>query len=216
MRRRWVVEKARAADTERLVADLGVSPLLARLLANRGIVEPQAAEAFLAARLADHLRSPMLFRDMRVACERLSRAVGAAECIGIHGDYDVDGISGSALLFRFFRALGREPVLHVPHRLREGYGLKEFGVRALAEQGAKVMITVDCGAVNHAEIELAGRLGMDVIVCDHHQVSDTPLPAHAVLNPIEKDAGFPFQGLCGAGLAFYLAAGLRIDRKSVV
>ena len=210
MRRRWVVEGARTADTERLVANLGVSPLLARLLANRGMVEVQEAAAFLDARLAENLRSPMLFRDMRAACERLSRAVRDAECIGVHGDYDVDGISGSALLFRFFRALGREPLLHVPHRLREGYGLKEFGVRALAERGAKVMITVDCGAVNHAEIELAGRLGMDVIVCDHHQVSDTPLPAHAVLNPIEKDAGFPFQGLCGAGLAFYLAAGLRM------
>jgi len=155
----------------------------------------------------------MLFRDMGAACERLAAAVREGECIGVHGDYDVDGISGSALLYRFFRELGRAPVLHIPHRLKEGYGLKEHGVRSLAGQGARVMITVDCGGVNHAEIELAKQLGMDVIICDHHQVSDTPLPAHAVLNPIEKGAGFPFAGLCGAGLAFYLAAGLRMTLR---
>jgi len=187
-----------------------VSPLLAMLLTNRGITEPVAADRYLRARLSDDLRSPMLFRQMPVACERLARALTGGERIGVHGDYDVDGISGSALLLRAFRALGHEPLLHIPHRLKEGYGLKDTGVRALAEQGARVMITVDCGAVNHAEIELAKRLGMDVIVCDHHQVSGTPLGATAVLNPIEADSGFPFRGLCGAGLAFYLAAGLKM------
>lgn len=196
-----------------MCAELGVSPLLAALLTNRGLIDPAAADGFLRARLSEHLRSPMLFRDMGKACERLSRALKNGERIGVHGDYDVDGVSGSAVLVRFFRALGSEPVLHIPHRLREGYGLKDIGVRALAEQGAKVMITVDCGGVNHAEIELARTLGMDVIVCDHHQVSDTPLPALAVLNPIEDGCGFPFSGLCGAGLAFYLAAGLRMHLR---
>ncbi len=190
--------------------ELGLSPLLATLLTNRGIVEPAVADRFLRARLSDHLRSPMLFRDMRAACDRLLRALRLGERIGVHGDYDVDGVSGSALLLRFFRALGSEPLLHIPHRLKEGYGLKDIGVRALAEQGAAVMITVDCGGVNHAEIALANQLGMDVIVCDHHQVSGTPLGAAAVLNPIEEGSGFPFSGLCGAGLAFYLATGLRM------
>ena len=213
MRRRWCLVETQDAAAARLQSELGLSPLLAGLLACRGKTEPSDAEAFLRARLSEHLRSPMLFRDMRLACERLQRGLSEGERIGVHGDYDVDGVSGSALLVRFFRALGNEPVLHIPHRMKEGYGLKEIGVRALAEQGAKVMITVDCGGVSHEEIKLAGKLGMDVIVCDHHQVSDTPLPAHAVLNPIEKDAGFPFQGLCGAGLAFYLAAGLRMHLR---
>ncbi len=210
MQRRWCLARTDDAAAARLQSELGLSPMLAHLLASRGTVEPAAAEVFLRARLAEDLRSPMLFRDMRRAAERLHRALRDGERIGVHGDYDVDGISGSALLVRFFRALGHEPALHIPHRMREGYGLKEIGVRALAEQGARVMITVDCGGVSHNEIRLAGSLGMDVIVCDHHQVSDTPLPAHAVLNPIEKASGFPFDGLCGAGLAFYLAAGLRM------
>src|SRR5262249_52790512 len=128
----------------------------------------------------------------------------------IYGDYDVDGISGSAILIRFFRALGHEPVLYIPHRLRDGYGVTEAGVRHLAEAGATLMITVDCGGVSHREIAPARTLGMERIVCDHHQVSGTPLPAHAVLNPIEPDAGFPFTGLCGAGVAFYLALGTRL------
>lgn len=210
MRRRWRLAEPRETDAAALQRELGISPLLAGLLANRGLVDPKSADRFLRARLGEHLRSPMLFRDMPAACDRLVRALRSGERIGVHGDYDVDGISGSALLIRYFTALGSPPVLHVPHRLKEGYGLQETGVRALVEQGARVIITVDCGGVNHAEIALAGSLGADVIVCDHHQVSGTPLPAAAVLNPIEEGSGFPFRGLCGAGLAFYLAAGLRM------
>ncbi len=210
MRRRWILANPQKTDAERLSGELGLSPLLASLLASRGLADPASADGFLRARLDEHLRSPMLFRDMGAACERLAQALQRGERIGIHGDYDVDGISGSALLVRFFRALGSEPALYIPHRLNDGYGLKETGVRALAEQGARVMVTVDCGGVNHEEIRVAARLGMDVIVCDHHQVSDTPLPARAVLNPIEESCGFPFRGLCGTGIAFYLAAGLRM------
>jgi single-stranded-DNA-specific exonuclease len=208
--RRWRVAPPRLEEESRLAAELGASPFLARLLINRGITEAERASAFLAARLAEHLRSPMLFRDMGRAAERLVTALGRGEGIGIYGDYDVDGISGSALLVCFFRALGADPALHVPHRLREGYGLNEIGVRRLAAAGARVMVTVDCGGVSHREIALAHSLGMDVVVCDHHQVSATPLGAHAVLNPIEADAGFPFSGLCGAGVAFYLALGVRM------
>jgi single-stranded-DNA-specific exonuclease len=195
---------------ERLAGEIGASPLLARLLANRKIVDAQRAGTFLDARLADHLRSPLLFRHMGRAAERVARAVAGGERIGIYGDYDVDGVSGSAVLMRFLRALGVEPLLYIPHRLREGYGVNAAGVQQLAAAGARVMITVDCGAASHGEIELANQLGLDVIVCDHHQVSGTPLPAYAVINPIEPDAGFPFAGLCAAGVAFYLAMGVRM------
>ena len=184
--------------------------MLARLLAARGVTTPAAAGGFLNPRLAEHLRSPMLFRHMPAAADRVLRGISAGERIGIYGDYDVDGISGSAILVRFLRALGHEPALYIPHRLRDGYGVSEAGVRTLAAAGTRVMITVDCGGVSHAEIALAARLGLDTIVCDHHQVSGTPLPAHAVLNPMEADAGFPFRGLCGAGVAFYLALGVRV------
>jgi single-stranded-DNA-specific exonuclease len=195
-----------------LAATIGVSPLLGQLLVNRGITDPAQASDFLGARLDQHLRSPMLFRDMPRASERLVDALGRGERIGIYGDYDVDGVSGSALLLRFLRAVGAtpDPVVHIPHRLREGYGLGATGIERLAAAGAKVMITVDCGAVSHREIALANARGMDVIVCDHHQVAETRPPALAVINPIERDAGFPFSGLCGAGVAFYLALGTRM------
>jgi single-stranded-DNA-specific exonuclease len=208
--RRWRLSSPSPEAVQTLCGSLGASPLLATLLTNRKVHDAPEADAFLNARLADHLRSPMLFRDMPKAADRVARAVASGERIGIYGDYDVDGVSGSALLVRFLRAIGAEPLLHIPHRLREGYGLNAAGVQRLASEGARVMITVDCGAVSHREIGIARDLGVDVIVCDHHQVSGTPLPAYAVINPIEADAGFPFAGLCGTGVAFYLAMGVRM------
>jgi len=213
--RRWQILPPQCAAESRLRGELGVSALLARLLANRRMIDPSAAGAYLSARLSEHLRSPMLFRDMVRATDRIVAALGGGEAIGIYGDYDVDGISGSAVLIRFFRALGVEPVLHIPNRLRDGYGLNERGVRALSAAGVRVMITVDCGGASHREIALAQDLGMDVIVCDHHQVTDTPLLACAVLNPIEPDGGFPFSGLCGTGVAFYLALGVRMRLREM-
>jgi len=210
MVRRWSLLASRPDAETLLRRELAVSPLLARLLASRDLTTPAAASAFLSARLSDHLRSPMLFKDMAAAADRVLTALDRGERIGIYGDYDVDGISGSAILVRFLRALGHEPALYIPHRLRDGYGVSEAGVRHLADAGARVMVTVDCGGVSHREIALARDLGIDTIVCDHHQVSGTPLPAYAVLNPIEPDAGFPFSGLCGAGVAFYLALGVRV------
>lgn len=210
MARRWKLIPRQTEAEQQLCRELGTSPLLAHLLGARGITTPAAANGFLNARLSEHLRSPMLFRHMPAAARRVLRALQQHERIGIYGDYDVDGISGSAILVKFLRALGHDPALFIPHRLRDGYGVSATGVRALAAAGTRLMITVDCGGVSHDEIKLAGSLGMDTIVCDHHQVSGTPLPAEAVLNPIEADAGFPFSGLCGAGVAFYLAMGIRV------
>jgi len=210
MTRRWNLRTCQPETEIILARELGISPLLARLMIARGITTVEAAGPFLDARLSEHLRSPMLFTHMPAATTRVLAALQRGERIGIYGDYDADGISGSAILVRFFRDLGHEPILYIPHRMRDGYGVSEAGVRSLAELGANVMITVDCGGVSHREIAVAKGLGVDTIVCDHHQVSGTPLPAHAVLNPIEPDAGFPFSGLCGAGVAFYLAMGVRM------
>lgn len=214
MGRRWKLRPC-PADTEGRLADLGISPLLVRMLASRGIEDADAATAFFDSRLSTNLRSPMLFRQMPAAAERVRVALERGEKIGIYGDYDVDGISGAAILVCFLRALGHEPILHIPNRFRDGYGVTEAGVRKLADAGAQLMITVDCGGSSHREIALAKTLGVETIVCDHHQVSGTPLPAHAVINPIEPDAGFPFQGLCGAGVAFYLAMGVRMRLREV-
>jgi single-stranded-DNA-specific exonuclease len=209
--RRWTLTPQHEGGAA-LAATLGVSPLIGQLLVNRGIEDAALATTFLGSRLDQHLRSPMLFREMPRASERLVDALGRGERIGIYGDYDVDGVSGSALLVRFLRSVGArpDPVVHIPHRLKEGYGLGATGIERLAAAGAKVMITVDCGANSHREIALANERGMDVIVCDHHQVAQTRPPALAVINPIEPDAGFPFSGLCGTGVAFYLALGTRM------
>lgn len=211
--RRWRLRPCPDGVAAVLSREGGLSPILGHLLAARGVTTPAAAASFLGARLSTDLRSPMLFRQMPAAAARLVNAIAAGERIGIYGDYDVDGVSGTALLVRFLRGLGNDPAVYIPQRLRDGYGVKEAGVRHLASAGVSLMITVDCGGVSHREIALARTLGVDTVVCDHHQVSGTPLPALAVLNPIEADAGFPFAGLCGAGVAFYLALGVRMHLR---
>ncbi len=210
MAARWILAPRRPEAEATLCRELAVSPRLARLLANRNQVAPATAADFLESKLSRQLRSPLLFSGMAAASTRVVEAIKRGERIGIFGDYDVDGISGSASLIAFFRALGQDPALYIPHRVRDGYGLSDRGMRALAEQGCRVIITVDCGGCSHREIGAAQESGIDVIVCDHHQVSGRPLPARAVLNPIEPDAGFPFQGLCGAGVSFYLLLGTRM------
>jgi single-stranded-DNA-specific exonuclease len=208
--RRWSLAAGDAAAEERLVRELGVRRLLARLLVNRGLREPDVANAFLGASLATHLRSPMLFGEMRPAAGRLFDAIRKREPIAIYGDYDVDGITSSAALLSFLREAGCDPLLHIPHRMKDGYGLKADALRDLASRGARLVITADCGAAAHAEIAEASRAGLELIVCDHHQNPAVRPPARAVLNPVVSDAGFPFAGLCAAGVVFYLLLGTRM------
>ena len=186
---------------------------LGRLLANRGVREPEAALAFLEPSLSKSVRSPLLMKDMGRAAMRLGDAVRGGEPIVVFGDYDVDGISGSAQLFTFFREIGVESRVYVPNRLREGYGLNEAAVRQFAADGARVVISVDCGSANIRELTLASALGLDVIVCDHHHLSTGRPPAFAVLNPLQPDCPFPFKGLSGAGVVFYLLMGLRAELR---
>ncbi len=213
--RRWVTRAAEPARLEALIAaaqsrSLSLSPLLATLLVNRGIDTPEKAALFLSPSLRAGLRSPLLFPDMERATDRLLRARQNREQVCVYGDYDVDGVTGSAQLLLFLRELGMDPDLYIPHRTREGYGLNAQAVKVLADRGTKVMVTADCGATAHAEISLAQSLGIDVIVCDHHHVPEQRPPAYAVLNPLEKECAFSFTGLSGAGVVFYLLMGLRM------
>lgn len=209
-RRRWLVREPEPELELRLERALGISPLVARLLAARGVRSEEAASGFLECSLAHHLRSPMLFREMPVAARRVLDAVRRKEKIGVYGDYDADGITGATQLLLFLRELGVEADLHIPHRLRDGYGLRESALRGFAERRTKLVITADCGAGAHAEIAAANELGIDVVVCDHHQAPDVRPPAFAVLNPVVRDAGFPFTGLSAAGVVFYLLLGVRM------
>lgn len=213
--RRWVMRSPDPARVATLCApaqsdSAPVSPFLARLLVNRGIDTPEKAAVFLSPSLRTGLRSPLLFPDMDRATERILRARARGEQVYVYGDYDVDGVTGSSQLLLFLREIGMQPGLYIPHRTREGYGLNVQAMKQIAECGAKVLVTADCGATAHAEVSLAQSLGIDVIICDHHHVPEQRPPAYAVLNPMEKECAFSFTGLSGAGVVFYLLMGLRM------
>jgi single-stranded-DNA-specific exonuclease len=139
---------------------------------------------------------------MEAAVARLHRAVAGGEQICFYGDYDVDGVAATSLYLSYFSGIGATARSYIPHRLHEGYGLNEAAVRTLAGHGVSLMVTSDCGSTSLREIELAGRLGMDVIVTDHHQIGTTLPSAAAVINPQRSDSLYPFRGLCSAGLAY--------------
>jgi single-stranded-DNA-specific exonuclease len=204
------------ATLKEALCDLGVAqaPLVARLLANRGISDGETAASFLRPTLAHGLRPPSMLKDLPRAASRLADALAAGEPIAVYGDYDVDGITGAAQMVACLRELGAEPLLHVSHRAREGYGLNAEALRRLRAAGARVLVTADCGTGNVAELLLAADLGIDVIVCDHHLAPTSRPPALALLNPLQSGCEFPFKGLSGAGVVFYLLMGLRAELRA--
>lgn len=185
-------------DLER---SLKLPAALCRLLAVRGHDIPEAAKSFLRP-LVTGLHDPAGLRDAEAAADRLARAVEDRETVVVHGDYDVDGVSGAALLALWIRALGGSAEAIVPDRLRHGYDLSRAGVERAAVLGASVLVTVDCGIVALEPVRLANEAGMDVIVTDHH-VPGPRLPAAlAVVNPNRPGCSYPNRDLCGAGVAF--------------
>jgi single-stranded-DNA-specific exonuclease len=206
--KRWEIASGNPRVEEKLAAALQIRPLAARLLVNRGITSIEAARDFLTPSL-QHLHDPFLMRGMAEAVNRLTQSLQSQETIGIYGDYDVDGITATAVLRWFFRDIGVPVPYYLPHRMREGYGLNAEAVRKLADEGIRVLITVDCGITGHEEVQLARRLGMDVIVTDHHQVPPTLPEAVAVLNPHQAECGYPAKELAGVGIAFKLVMALR-------
>jgi single-stranded-DNA-specific exonuclease len=182
-------------------------PTTARVLAGRGIDSPAAARAFLEPSL-DELHSPFSFVAMEAAVERLLAAIRKGERIVVHGDYDVDGITGTVVLLVALRAVGAEIDYLVPHRLEDGYGLKPRGIERAHAMGAKVVIAVDCGVNAHDAARRAGELGIDLIVADHHEPGAEIPAALAMLNPRLPDAGYPEADLAAVGVAFKLARGV--------
>ncbi|WKZ33259.1 MAG: single-stranded-DNA-specific exonuclease RecJ [Thermodesulfobacteriota bacterium] len=206
--RRWKISPANRELQERLGRKLNILPLTAQLLVNRGLVDADKAFSFLKPDLAS-LHDPMLMKGMDRAVERIARALREREKITVYGDYDVDGATSTALLSLFLREIGADAATYIPERLAEGYGLNPEAVKKLAASGCRLVITVDCGSSNRAEVELANSLGIDVIVTDHHEMPKDAPPALAVLNPGQEGCRFPFKGLAGVGVAFNLALALR-------
>ena len=206
MNARW---RLRPDDPERMLAlsrAAGISPLLAQLLINRGIDEPRRAVAFLEARLGS-LHDPELLPGAVEAAERIDRAMRSGRRIVIYGDYDVDGVCGTSILWSCLKlAGGRHVTYYIPHRIEEGYGVNAEALRRLAaESPAAMVVTVDCGISAIREAELARELGLELIVTDHHTIGPVLPPADVVVHPRRPGGAYPSGDLCGAGVAFKLA-----------
>ena len=205
-RSRWVLPPEDAtltADAARLAAALDLHPTLARLLCRRGHRDTAATQRLLEPQL-DHLRDPLDMADMERAATRLLGALREGEHIVVSGDYDTDGITGTALLVSELRRLGGRVDFFIPDRERDGYGVTPRLVQRAGEVGVRVLVSVDCGSSDHDAIELARRLGIDVIVVDHHEIPSLPAAAFAVLNPKRADCAYPFKGLSAVGVAYKL------------
>ncbi|MCU0640535.1 MAG: single-stranded-DNA-specific exonuclease RecJ [Candidatus Margulisbacteria bacterium] len=186
-----------------LPADPG-SPLLERILSSRGIITPAEREAFLNPKLGQ-LRDPLEIPQIEAAARRVLLAKEKGEKVAVFGDYDVDGVTATAILLSTLRYLGFSPTYYIPKRYGEGYSLSTNSVKKLASEGVKLIITVDCGIASADEIVLAGELGMTVVVTDHHNLPEQLPPAAAIVNPKMIKGPHPSKYLSGAGVAFKLA-----------
>ncbi len=214
-RRLWEVRSVDNDAARLLAADLGICNTTARVLVGRGMSTPASAERYLAPGL-DELHSPFEFAHMGAAVDRLQAAIASGDRIAIHGDYDVDGISGSVLLATVLRHLGGDVEVILPHRLTDGYGFNPSGVDRAQRAGARLLVAVDCGITATDACEHAAQLGIDVIIVDHHLPQGELPRAVAILNPRLEDSGYPEPDLAAVAVAFKLARAMleRADTKA--
>lgn len=199
---RWQLMEGKPELRDALSSALKIKPAVAQLLINRGITEAFQGEKFLYPRLED-LNDPEEIKGLMSARDRIKESLEKGEKIVVYGDYDVDGITGTVILVSMLRKLGGNVSYHIPHRLRDGYGLNCEALERLKQEGAGLVVTVDCGITSLAEVEHAGKLGMEIIVTDHHTPLDA-LPSCIVLNPKQAGCSYPFKDLAGVGVAFKL------------
>ena len=203
--KRWVVkEQGEPQAVENLSAALGIAPVLANLLVQRGIDTVEKADRFFHPSL-EHLHDPFLMKDMDKAVARVEQAVRNGEKIMVYGDYDVDGTTAVALVYKFLRQIGHTNLLfYIPDRYTEGYGISVKGIDFAARKGVSLVITVDCGIKATEKVVYAKQKGVDFIICDHHLPADEIPRAVAVLDPKRPDCHYPFDELSGCGVGFKL------------
>ena len=202
----WRVRPAVPQEIARPLMDSGLTPILCQLLYNRGFHSPDQAQAFLSAEEVSH--DAALLPGLQQAVERLRKAVRDKERVAVFGDFDVDGITGTAIMARALTSLGIEVIPYIPHRVDEGHGLNTDAVSYLAGQGATLLVTVDTGVTAFAEVAAAQDMGVDVIITDHHLAPEGAPDAYAIIDPRLPDSTYPFPHLTGAGLAYKLCKAL--------
>ena len=204
MKFRWQFRDTQQQTIDLLHSQLGISNIFARILAARDITSVSAATEFLNPKLVN-MHNPLAFHDMPQAITRLRQAIKNREKIFLYGDFDVDGVTATSLLYQCLRLFNADVHYYIPDRLSEGYGMNVDAMRRISERQGRLIITVDCGVSGHPAISEANRLGIDVIVTDHHEVGKTLPPALAVINPKDRRGSYPFPGIAGVGVAFKLA-----------
>jgi single-stranded-DNA-specific exonuclease len=204
----WKIYQTDQLTAADLARELSISSRLAQLLLNRGISDPESARLFLKPALSS-LRDPFLFKDMDRAVNCMINAITGRKKIVIYGDFDVDGITSTAIITDFLRQISVETSFFIPGRMTDGYGLNMKRIEEIVSQGARLIIAVDCGAKSRDEAEYLRQKGVDLLVLDHHDL-DSELPdVAAMINPQRKDCAFPFKEMASVGLAFYFLIALR-------
>ena len=192
MNYRWQFKEPTRNQQEQaktLSRELGISPILGQLLVDRGITGTQQAGKFFRPQLSD-LLDPFLFRDMEVAVKRINEALGRKEKIMVYGDYDVDGVTAVALVYKFLQKYSNSIEYYIPDRYEEGYGVSKQGIDYASESGVKLIIVLDCGIKAVQEISYAREKGIDFIICDHHVPDAVLPPAVAILNAKRTDGTY--------------------------
>ena len=202
--KKWIKrENADAETVSRLSSELGIDPVLAELLVQRGVHTFSQARSFFRPDLAD-LHDPFLMKDMDKAVDRVHRAIVGNEKILVYGDYDVDGTTAVSLVYSFLARLTDRIDFYIPERYDEGYGVSYKGIDWAAENGFGLIITLDCGIKANEKVDYAKGKGIDMIICDHHLPENDIPDAVAVLDPKREDCGYPFDDLSGCGVGFKL------------
>jgi len=210
----WKLKPFNRLLRDKIAAELRISSVLATLLVNRGAEDPESARRFLDPQL-EHLHSPFQLVDCDRAVERILVALDAGQPIAVLGDQDTDGVAATALTVRTLTDLGGKVSYYIPDRMKEGFGLGKTSIEMLAQRGAKLIVTVDSGMSNHDEVSYAKKLGVDVIITDHHQPLGSLPSALAVVNPLRDDCPYPFKGLTGVGIAYKLSQAIAMRKLDI-
>ena len=203
-KQQWVIRPHDTALVQSVQSTSGVPAVVAQILAARGMTQPDQISQFVECRFND-LRAPETLPGIQNAVDVIFDAVSRQKKIVVYGDYDADGMTATAILYRCLRLLGAEPGYYVPNRLDDGYGLNNEALQNQADRGANLIITVDCGVASVESVAFAKSLGMGIVVTDHHQTAAQLPAADAIVHPALPGEAYPFAGICGAGVAFKLA-----------